>query len=327
MKDIYKYENRANSLIYGGLIILGITILLFVFRTTEIDLKGQLDTNIFDHFGSFIGGLLGAFFSLAGVYLLILNLKGQEIDIKRQQIENRFFELVRIHRDNCDEVKIQEKSGREVFKWLQREFYKCYETVKKANQKSNTKISKEEIINASYISFYFGAVGQYSSKIVKTYLNHLDDDFLELMLDEFKEQKNIIAKNKKFPFKLFDGHQSRLGHYYRHLFQTIKYIDKQPNHVLDFETKYEYVKTLRAQLTTQEQVLFFFNSLSSLGRSWEKKSGLEVNQQLITKYNLIKNIPEGYVSFVNPREIYPDVRFEGQPNDTKSKEDKIKNYR
>lgn len=36
-------------------------------------------------------------------------------------------------------------------------------------------------------------------------------------------------------------------------------------------TKKSYAKMYRAQLTTYEQALFFFNSMSSLGKPWREK--------------------------------------------------------
>ena len=330
MNKIKKYEKYANWLIVGGLVILGSSTLLFLFKTTVLNFGLEIDSNIFDHFGSFIGGLLGAFFSLAGVYLLILNLKSQEIDIQKQQIENRFFELIKIHRENCNEIKVQDKEGREVFKWLQKEFYKCYEIAKSVSDKSENKFSEREIINIAYISFFFGAVGEYSSKTVKSNLASVeekDSSFLKELLTEFENQKEPLKQKGNFPYKLFDGHQFRLGHYYRHLYQTVKYINEQPNHILNYEAKYQYIKTLRAQLSTQEQVLLFFNSLSKLGKNWEMDNLLTENGKLITKYNFIKNIPEGYVSYFALKNYFPDVKYEGQEENTDSKKEKIKQYR
>ncbi|MFN0213649.1 MAG: putative phage abortive infection protein, partial [Saprospiraceae bacterium] len=310
-----KFEVYAKWLIRSGLILLIFTTLLFLLKSGEVDFSKPLNTNIFDHFGSFIGGLLGAFFSLAGVYLLILNLKSQELDFIRQQVENRFFELLKIHRENCNEIILQDKKGREIFKWLQKEIYKCYEVVSDTNNKTKENIQQGDMINIAYISFYFGAVGQYSSKLVRNYLKNISSDFLNVLIAEFENRRDEITQKEKFPYKLFDGHQSRLDHYFRHIYQTVRYVDQIPNHVLSYRNKYEYITTFRAQLNTQEQVLLFFHSLSSIGTKWEMKGA----EKLITKYNLIKNIPEGYVSYINLRDYYPDVKYAGQTEDTENK--------
>lgn len=67
-------------------------------------------------------------------------------------------------------------------------------------------------------------------------------------------------------YKPFDGHQIRLGHYFRHLSQTVSYV-RDADGFSDFE-KYQYAQTIRAQLSTQEQALLLVNSLTPIGHAW-----------------------------------------------------------
>lgn len=115
--------------------------------------------------------------------------------------------------------------------------------------------------------------------------------------------------------KYYGGHQFRLGHYFRHIFQTVKFIDKEK--YLTENEKYDYIKILRGQLSNYEQLVFFLNSLSEIGRTWElmkkHKPNKEINRnnQLITKYNLIKNIPMQYiVEAINLLDYYPEIEYE-----------------
>ena len=99
---------------------------------------------------------------------------------------------------------------------------------------------------------------------------------------------------------------------YRHLFQVVTYINEQSSKILSYKEKYQYIKTLRAQLSTQEQLLFFWNSISDLGLAWERDPEIDSeNEKLITKYNLVKNIPEGYSKYIKVRDFYPLVNYEG----------------
>jgi AAA+ ATPase superfamily predicted ATPase len=86
----------------------------------------------------------------------------------------------------------------------------------------------------------------------------------------------------------FDGHQSWLGHYYRHLFQTVKYIDQQPDDII--KNKYDYVKNLRAQLSTYEQLLLYYNALSRMGRPW-------ITEDYMRRYCIVKNMPLPLANF------------------------------
>ena len=72
-----------------------------------------------------------------------------------------------------------------------------------------------------------------------------------------------IGTNKydlKHVYSFGVGHLRRLGHYIRHLFQTVKFVDDQPNEIISMEDKYSYVSNLRAQLSAHEQILLFYNS-------------------------------------------------------------------
>lgn len=102
----------------------------------------------------------------------------------------------------------------------------------------------------------------------------------------------------KRPKFYYSGHVRRLGHYFRNLYQAVKYVEAQT--FLSPDEKYEYVQHLRAQMSVYEQSVFFFNSLSELGESWEwdkyyrKVTSLKDKKEiiptlLITKYDLIRN--------------------------------------
>lgn len=115
--------------------------------------------------------------------------------------------------------------------------------------------------------------------------------------------------------KYYGGHQFRLGHYFRNLFQTVKFINEEK--YLTKDEKYRYIKILRGQLSNYEQLILFLNSLSEIGRTWElvnKKNTsvkIENEKQLITKYNLIKNIPIKSISGeIELKNYYPNVKYE-----------------
>jgi hypothetical protein len=122
--------------------------------------------------------------------------------------------------------------------------------------------------------------------------------------------------------KYYGGHQHRLGHYFRHLFQSFKFLNSQET--LTKDEKYFYGKTLRAQLSTYEQALLFLNSISCLGMGWElnpeiknreKKSVEEIenlvkDSRLISNYNLIKNLPGRHIYSLYFSDFYPNVKFE-----------------
>ena len=139
--------------------------------------------------------------------------------------------------------------------------------------------------------------------------------YKEIKNKGFQEIKdgNNIYDNKKY-VKYYGGHQHRLGHYFRHLFAIFNFINTQD--FLNFKAKYSYAKFLRSQFSAYEQSVFFYNSLSTLGRIWEIEADKNdkvadiIDKRLITKYNLVKNILAEFIGDVDLEEVYPLVEFE-----------------
>lgn len=141
-------------------------------------------------------------------------------------------------------------------------------------------------------------------------------------LDNFSPDEEIVWNYTNKFIKYYGGHQYRLGHYFRHFYQAVNFVDEQRG--LSYKKKYRYVKTLRAQLSTYEQALLFLNSLSSIGNIWELipnykpswiprvNSRRKKNKQLITKYNLIKNLPGETLYGIPFKYFYPDVQYESE---------------
>ncbi|MCK3683986.1 putative phage abortive infection protein [Maribellus sp. YY47] len=146
----------------------------------------------------------------------------------------------------------------------------------------------------------------------------------EWQVDEELEYKYKYYKKGNYT-KYYGGHQFRLGHYFRNLYQTITLINDDKR--IDFVQKYSNIKILRGQLSTFEQTIIFLNSLSSLGRVWEFESrnnpekAIEKDNQLITKYNFIKNIlNDEIIEGVYVSHFYPLVEFESGINEEKKKQ-------
>lgn len=121
---------------------------------------------------------------------------------------------------------------------------------------------------------------------------------------------NGLFSNIQF-MKYYGGHQHRLGHYFRHLFQAYTFLNNAPE--MSDDKKYDYGKMLRAQLSTYEQFLLFVNSLSSLGQKWEYCAS--ENDKLITKYHLIKNLPGAHLYSIVFKKYYPNVKYEEDEQD------------
>lgn len=135
---------------------------------------------------------------------------------------------------------------------------------------------------------------------------------MNLKLKSFhKEDRNVRLLN--YPVKPFDGNVGKLGHYYRHLYQLVKYVVVDEDLTLSRETsaqpwlqRYSYIKIIRAQLSNHEQTLIYYNSFFSAGRVWfADKSIDKTNEEgqpisYFLDYAIIKNLPYNLVRGIGP---------------------------
>jgi hypothetical protein len=162
--------------------------------------------------------------------------------------------------------------------------------------------SEDSSVLIAYYCVFFG-VGPNSSRVLKQELSEFPGDFIGALESRLNNDsvKSDVAERLRLKFVPFEGHQSRLGHYYRHLFQMVKYVHRQP---LDID-KYDHVKTIRAQLSTHEQAMLLINSVTPLGQvCWR--------DELIQTYKLVQNLPR---QFFDPTEfdtqaLFPQGYFE-----------------
>ncbi len=178
--------------------------------------------------------------------------------------------------------------------------------------------TQREKINLSCLAFYLGFdFGR--EDILKEYATEYEEPFIDKFIELSRKRCN--DNSKKYAF----GYEPSMGTYFRHLYLLVTYIDGLPKKWFSYEDKYEYAKTLRAQFTNKEQVLLFLNSLCILGKNWESIHK-EENKKLITKYNLIKNIPKKFISDINIKEYYPKIKYEGEEK-TIARRELEKNYK
>jgi hypothetical protein len=365
-----------------SLITIGTLIIIWLFAALYIEgwwfWGGDIVFDKTGQIGDFIGGVVGTIFSLAGFVFLYLTLKEQRTSFRKERFEAKFFELVRLHRENVSqleyETNTQTITNRAVFQLIFNQFQDAFRELDLFNKKYSIEI--DDIINPDYksklsrmirekglkirpvdialidiaytilfygvtkeneqfLSFYFRKKykAPYFYKLIKFYQikperSHKKsfknwESLIGLNKVEFKREFDEVYKDRNsseidyedsFSSKLnriinlkekyYNGHQNRIGHYYRHLFQSFKYI--KMNTEIDEDEKYFYAKTMRAQLSTFEQALLFINSVSSLGQKWELDSDIK----LITDFHLIKNLPGTHFMNIRYNKFYPGIEYE-----------------
>jgi hypothetical protein len=286
-----------------GLVVINLIFISPAFRT------GSIDRDAAGNLGSFVGGYIGTLFVLISVVLLYTTLKHQQQSTEIQSFETRYFELLKIHRDNVAEAGLKSAQGRRLFVLLIREWRCTLSVARRVSDFTATRLTKEQMAHVAYYCLFYGT-GPNSSRMLRKALSTFSPRFVDALEKELSSDtlKARIQQERRFEYTPFEGHQSRLGHYFRHLYQTVSYVDQQRLPI----NKYEYAKTIRAQLSTHEQALLLINSRTPLGRNWWTHG-------LIVNYRLVQNLPRDFFdpdSEMNLSGLFPRGYFEWEEADT-----------
>lgn len=374
---------RVLKIIAAVTVVLGLIVSAYFFYRLSQDYKvfgdGSILLNETSHVGSFIGGVVGTMFSFAGFLILVLTLNDQNKSDQKERFESKFFDLLRLHRENVKELEEGNgSSGRKELRDIFMEVLKCKEDLITVFSKrkveniytpeylisiqdklalTNPSINLMELakINMAYLVTFYGVDAEGRLVIKNLLENKYKPQFVERILefiamkpklesDYYPKWEKVMKLSSKtsrinsfelirklrnseklsddlnqelvqvtmenmydsdYP-KFYTGHQYKLGYYFRHLYQTFSFVDQQD--ILSKGEKYFYAKILRAQLSSHEQALLFVNSLSLLGMAWDLCPIKET--RLITRYNLIKNLPGDEIFGIVYKDFYPDVDYE-----------------
>ena len=236
----------------------------FIFNLPFNDGSGLRDSDLFNDYGSFIGGFAGSLFSLAGFFLLYLTLRTQREDMniqkksaERDRFENRFFELLKIHQHNSNTIINSITESENGMGFGEEAALRQWEATKKRG---------------------------FECLVQKINNNYKERRKSREVIDETKE-----TKHQTFLKVYHDEWDDSFGHYFRHLFLLVKFVVKRND--LSYEEKRDYLRIVRASLSTNEQVFLYYNWLAGIGKPWEEVSGN--GNKFFTDYRMIHNINPG----------------------------------
>ncbi len=305
--------------------------------------KGQIGDTIGGTMGPFIA-IIAALLTFVAFWVQYeANIK-QRDDISIERQEAKFYKMLDIYSAMTNGLDVHGIKGKEAFAELVGEFTftfftvdEIYKTIicdktKLANSNAHIKAIVNEfsedrnkydeyITNLSYNLFFYGKhymvvdiarpertvlgeeIKKYAFGLNRTSGKRSFSDYVKG--GTFK----IQLLNPGLSFPLYEGHSDFLGHYFRHLYQMVKYVSSLDDSLFDEEMKTGYVKLLRAQMSDYEQILLYYNSLTEQGMAWNKKRGERFPEEasFISRYRLIKNWPPNFPMFgVLPVELYKE---------------------
>jgi hypothetical protein len=305
--------------------------------------------------GDTVGGILGPIVGLLGVIVTFLafwmqykanekqfiKFDEQDDDTKIERFENKFYELIKLHRDNVSEFEIVRNDKKGSLKG-RRIFVEMYEELRLTNfavRVSNQKLIRDKIVNQNFYSeddvFKVAYIIFFNGFFRKPILNEkpnelwqfeiLDDKYNNLLNESFAALGQIkyqmdnemlsvitlypdnlieILRKPKITYELFRGHHSRLGHYFRGMFQMVSYVVNSDGDII--KDKYSYIKTIRAQLSNHEQLLLYYNALSIYGRPW-------IERKYLDEWKMVSNMPIGLADFyIKPKTLFGEKNSKGE---------------
>ncbi|MBK9580084.1 MAG: putative phage abortive infection protein [Fibrobacteres bacterium] len=267
-----------------------------------------------DLFGGFLTPMIAIAAAILTFFAFWVQYRANELSMNEMQknsIDSKIRVLISQNREIASKLTIQKFSGETAILKMCRELELSVDQVRKASKDA---LANQDVINIAYTLFFIG-VGKHSDKIIRNlYSEYFEiDNYIALFRNIQFCHDNFYSTNEltqlaaepfcELEYKPFDGHQKRLGHYFRSLFHVLKYADSNiatdsnPNKRFTYDEILEIIKTLRTQLSTYEQVLILANALTDFGSPL---------MPYIIKYRLVKNIPSPMLEFlgegINPLE-------------------------
>lgn len=291
-------------LLYAFFFLLPLTLPYFrdnVFRVSgknTIEVLGQMG----DSYGIFNALFSG--FAFAGVLVTLLV---QSRDNKKRTVVEQYYQMLDVQQKVIDEINVAQVrkvrqgdtvavvKGRKAFVEFKIQMKYLVKAVKEVAERNGFDFSDIDIADIAYAVFFYG-----SSKTWKPFMMEYLKDYpdTERLVDA------IIARlETERQYILNRPNQNYLSVYFRNMYNAIKLIDNCG--LISKEEKKDYVKILRAQLSNAELYILFFNIISRFGKKW-------VDNDYVTKYQLIQNLPSKYCDGYNPKDYFPGIKFEGE---------------
>ncbi len=257
--------------------------------------------------GCFLGAIIGPFWALAGIFLYYTALIYQKEDIRKSQIaseiqsfENTFFNLLNTQQEllknidghfytfkNFKHVHLNSKKG---------DFFR--------NSIQLVDVIFNSLTNKKYLGYFDQEEADYHEGIIKDRnVNHIDYEY-DIKEGSLYHKKKLINKHYDITEVLWNElrtkteydkvckayeiyflkHNHIVGHYFRHLYNIIKYIKSTKEALskreIDFNDR-KYAAFIQAQMSSYELALLFYNVLS-----------FPKAKELIKEYKLLDNLPK-----------------------------------
>lgn len=266
-KNLKTVSNFIDTLLDNRWFYILLTVLFILLATVlfkwnnNVNFSYPIDYNFFGTFGDFVGGILGTIFALLGTLMVVRTFRYQQSvtrdnrnQLETQRLNDLFFELIKLYQTEVKELCGQISQVRS---------YKQNEDVPQSDKDTNKKMTVE-----------------------KTEISYNDKDFFDYekrrLQNGFRNRKSFYANSRealKYYMLFYIENRAKIAAYFRTIYRIYDLIDSSK---LDEETKKNYLKIMRAQLTESELFFIRYNAMSYYGANFVK---------YINKYHILKHLP------------------------------------
>jgi len=254
--------------IVGLAAVVVVVVLIFYFRQFDGPLADRPE--IWGQFGDYLGGVLNPFLSFLALIALLLTiaLQSHSLQVSRRELANSTREL----KHSAEALRAQNESIRN--QTFEGAFFQLLRF-------------HNEIVNGIDIR------GSSADANATT----LGRDCFKVFFDRLRRtfQKTSAGLDPAYAH-FFEKHQADLGHYFRNLYHIIKYVDAS-----DAEDPRRYTSLVRAQLSSYELLLLFYNCVSP----W----GSEKFKPLVEEYALLENLSQSQLLSSDHVKLYDSRAF------------------
>lgn len=257
-------------------VFVGITFVFFpYYKLDGVKFWGyQLNITKYNELGDFVGGITAPFLSLVALVLLYLTYKSQ----KEELFQTR--QILTKQTETLDKQQFETTFFNLLN--LHNEIVYNIDLIKRNLTKSSPPWREEE--DASKTT-------EYGRDCFRTFFAGFKTAYSNT--DKMDSYKEMINKSYSVFYK---SHQSDLGHYFRNLYHIFKLIKKS-----EIKNKKDYASLVRAQLSSHEQLMLFYNGLSDKGEKFK---------ELIEEFQILKNMPFDELILNQHRSLYKKTAYE-----------------
>jgi len=284
-------EKNSTILIWIGITLLFVGIFFFLYPA-KFNINNDVDTSKFSEFGDYFGGVIGAIWSLAGVILFYVALEEQRKDIKiNQNALVKQIEEFELQRSELEETRgvIREQSETFKIQRFENTFFQLIHLYNEIIGNLQSSSYSEKFEKRDVINNYSIQLSQSFDSYLKTYKyddfgGYTEDSQKEIIPNKLEDVENLVFKTyDNFHFNISKQH---LSNYFRTTYHVFKFIHKSS--LINDEEKQFYANIMRAQLSSDELFLIFYNSLNN-------GLGFPNFLLLIKKFDILQNFDFGLI--------------------------------